>query len=734
MIYKDPSVSTSERVRDLISRMTLQEKIGQMTQLDITLINKTGEQRDVELDPDKARKYITEHHIGSFLNGEAASQQEWHDYIFGIQKIAVEESRLGIPVIYGIDHMHGASYLKDATIFPHNLNLAATFDPKHAQNTAEVTVFESGNLGHHWIFAPVLDLGRNPKWPRFYETFGESAFLASKFGTAFVESLQKKRAENKYCIAATGKHFLGYSDPKSGWDRTTVDLSDQTIHEFHLPSFKAAIDAGLRSVMLNSGEINGIPVHASHKIITGLLREKLNFDGVVVTDWDDIGKLVDFHHTAENYTEAVYQSVSAGIDMSMTPLGLDFNESMLSLVKSGRISEERIDESLKRILKMKFETGLFEHPYPEIELPGRISRPDNRAKALEAAKDSLVLLKNNNNLLPLKKEKQTILLLGPSADSKRNLCGGWTISWQGGHEKDYPDRVLTLREALNNEFPSSRILRPQNWQDESEVSLMAEEADVIITAIGEEPYTEFAGNLTDLNLPPEQIRMIRQLTDTGKPVISIYLGGRPRVVHDVIDSIDSFIWAGLPGFEGAEAIAQLLSGSYNPCGRLPFSYPKSPNHFVPHNHKPSDIYHFDPDKANIILQGEEIVWEWAFGEGLSYNTYEFSELRLSTKESLFNTEITATVKVTNTGDRPGEVPVLWFIRDMVGSVSRPVKELKHFTKIALSAGESSTQSFRINPMKHLSFPDCDGNRIIEEGHFSLTVGDISETFRLIRSD
>ncbi|TVR14344.1 MAG: glycoside hydrolase family 3 protein [Balneolaceae bacterium] len=399
--YKNASLPVSERVEDLLTRMSLYEKIGQMTQLDITVINTTGKQKDVILDPKKAREMILKHHIGSFLNGEAVKPQTWFSFMSELTRISVEESRLGIPLIYGIDHIHGAGYLEGATVFPQSINLGATFNPDNAFQAGRVTGLESADIGHHWIFAPVLDLGSNPLWPRFWETFGEDPYLASEMGIAYTDGLQNNGESFPYRQVATGKHFLGYSDPKTGRDRTPVHLSMQQIHEFHRPSFQKAIDAGLKTIMTNSGEINGIPVVASHDILTKLLRDKMKFEGVLITDWDDIGKLVDFHYTARNYKEAVYSAVMAGIDMSMTPLHLQFNTCMLELVEEGRITEDRIDLSARRILTLKFELGLFENPYPRNDRHHRIGHSEYRSRALNAARESIVLLKNEKNLLPV---------------------------------------------------------------------------------------------------------------------------------------------------------------------------------------------------------------------------------------------------------------------------------------------------------------------------------------------
>lgn len=731
--YRDPSLDTANRVEDLLRRMTLKEKIGEMSQLNITMINRTGEQRNLELDEDKARDLILNHHVGSFLNGEAEPQEDWVAFITALQRIAVEETRLGIPILYGIDHMHGASYLKDATIFPHSINIAATFDPAHAHAAGEVTAYESAHLGHRWNFAPVVDLGRNPRWPRQYETFGESPYLASRMGDAYVRGLQAPQAGNPHLVAATAKHFLGYSDPISGWDRSPAEVSDQSLYEFHVPAFKAVIDAGIRTIMVNSGEINGVPTHASKRILTGLLRDELGFEGVVVTDWEDIGKLHNFHYTAATYKEAVLQAIDAGIDMSMTPLNLDFNLALAELVEEGRISVERIDESVRRILTLKFDIGLFEHPYPDPSMFDHLATADNRAKALRAAQESIVLLRNDG-VLPLSPATTGImLLLGPTADSKRHLSGGWTISWQGGEEERHPARAMTLRDALETEFPHMSIVMPDDWTDEAEVASLAAGADIIVAAIGEDPYTEFVGNITDLALPEPQPQVLRSLQGLDKPVIAVYIGGRPRLVTGLDSHWKAFIWAGLPGNKGGQAIASVLSGRFAPTGRLPFSYPRHPSHFAPHNHKPSDVYFFNPEEANDIRQGEASIWQYPFGYGLGYTEFSYSDLKVDAEIPWTRNMIepmTASVTVTNTGRSTGTETVLWFLQDRYGSVTRPVRELKHVEKVTLAPGESRTLQFPIRNMQDLAFP-VPGNRYrLEAGLFTLKVGGLQADFEL----
>lgn len=736
--YKDPKLPIPQRVDDLLNRMTLYEKIGQMTQLDITLINMTGNQQDVVLNPDKARDLILNHHIGSFLNGEAVQPRVWYTYMAELTRIAVEETRLGIPIIYGIDHIHGASYLEGATIFPHSINIGATFNPANAFNAGRVTALESAHLGHHWIFAPILDLAVNPLWARFWETYGEDPHTTSMMGSAFTKGLQNNEETTPHKQAATAKHFLGYSDPRSGWDRTPVHLSMQQIHEFHRPAFQKAIDAGLKTVMTNSGEINGVPVVASHDILTKLLRDQMGFEGVVVTDWDDIGKLTDFHHTSENYKEAVYAAVMAGVDMSMTPEHLDFNSSMLELANENRITEKRIDLSVRRILRLKFELGLFENPYPSNDFFQQIGKAENRQKALDSARESIVLLKNENNLLPAEKPSR-IGVLGISADSKRNLSGGWTLTWQGAKESQHPDDVHTIYSALQQEYSAADVLlfdqddipSHKNSSD-TDISSFLEKIDnldLLVYAAGEEPYCEFVGNISDLNLPQKQSDELKLLSRSKTPVVLILVQGRPRLITDVVEHVHAILYAGLPGYQGAKALSDVISGTVNPNGKLPFSYPKFPNHYLPYNHKKSNLYSFDPDEANKIVQQLDNPSLYPFGYGLSYTTFKYSDLRLSSESMNKNGSIKATVTLTNTGEKEGTESVLWYTSTHTGRITRPVKELKLFERVKLRPGESADLGFAITP-DIVSYPGEDGKPILEMGTYSVMTGDLERDFTI----
>ncbi|MCH8568316.1 MAG: glycoside hydrolase family 3 C-terminal domain-containing protein [Balneolales bacterium] len=727
-LYLDPNASVDDRVEDLLARMTIEEKIGQMNQLDFSMIN-ADDMGIINIDEEKVRNLVRNYHVGSFINGEAVPPEQWFAFVNTLTRVAMEESRLGIPIIYGIDHVHGASYMSETTVFPHAINLGATFDPRHSYNTGWVTALESADVGHHWNFAPTLDLGVNPIWPRLYETYGEDPHMASVMGRSYIEGYMGNEEIYPYRLASNAKHFIAYSDPVSGWDKTRVEIGMQQLYELHLPPFIAAMEAGLQTIMVNSSEVNGTPVHASYEFLTEMLRNQLGFEGVVLTDWDEVGKLVDFHRTAKNYKEATYMAVSAGIDMSMTPLHLNFFDSLLELYNEGRISEERINASVRRILRLKFQMGLFENPFPRNDRLDRIGSEESRQKALEAAQESIVLLKNNNSLLPLENPSR-IILAGPSANSRKNLAGGWTLAWQGGDEDRYPEDMHTIYSALQQEFPDARIdfIEELPRTASPAFSRRLAQADVIIYAGGEEPYSEFIGNITDLNLPRVQKDEIALLSSGSTPLALVLVQGRPRIITETIEKADAFIHAGLPGFEGAEAIANVLSGVVNPSGRLPVSYPKFTGHYLNYNYKPSDLYFFHPDNQNHLEEPNPGTMLFTFGDGLSYTTFEYSDLELSEGELDKRGQITASVTVTNTGELAGKEPVLWYLTNITGKVSRPVKELKHFEKIHLEPGESATLSFIIEPEESLWYPDARGNRVYESGDFLVRAGGLSQRF------
>jgi beta-glucosidase len=714
------------RVEALLGKMTLEEKIGQMAQINITMLmtdslfKRYDSVTAFHLDTLKLINFVSKFHIGSFLNGRGVAKESWLKYMDQLQRINMKYSRLKIPILYGVDHVHGSNYLKEGTVFPHNINIAATFDTSFAGEMARVTVYETSGLGHRWIFAPVMDIGRNKFWGRYYETFGEDPHLAAQMGAAYIHGIQDSKEAGPYKVAACAKHFLGYSDPKSGWDRSPGEIPDQILREFFLPPFKAAIDAGVKTVMVNSGELNGIPVHASHKLLTKLLREELGFKGVAVSDWLDIISLTSLHYYSENEKEGTYAAIMAGIDMSMIPLTTDFCRYMKELVQEGRIPEERINLSVRRILQLKYDLGLFDHPYPDASWLQRIGLKESGEKALKAARESIVLLKNEQ-VLPLKYTGK-ILVTGPTAIKKVPLSGGWTYRFIPRGDHWFPDSVHTIFQAVQKEFPKAEVA----YATQAEVPLKAKGADVILLAIGEEEaYAETDGSINDLDLSPTQKTWADVALAQKKPTILILTEGRPRLLGNIYDRCNAVLFAGLPGNFGGTAVAEILSGKVNPSGKMSFTYPFRQGHVISYNHKRSEYSTYRPVSAELkrFALAE-------FGEGLSYTQFSYHDLVLSDSILGPDQQITAKVTVTNTGKMSGKEAVLWFISDTYGSITRPVKELAHFEKKEIAPGASKEFVFTINPSLHLSFPDEEGKTHLERGKFEVQVGDVKTGFRL----
>lgn len=724
-LEKSSDEQVESKIEALLNAMSLEEKAGQMMQithsvlLEEVILNDDGSPGDdFSFSPEKAERFIRDFHVGSFLNGIAVSQEEWYQYSKSLQEINLRINRHGIPVIYGIDHMHGANYVDRSTIFPHNINLAATFNPDYVKEMARITGIESADLGHHWIFAPVFDVGRDPRFPRYYETFGEDPMVCGKLGAACVRGLQENPEIQPYHQAACAKHFLGYSVPKSGWDRSPAEIPDQVLFEYFVPPFQKAVEAGVRTFMINGAEINGIPVHASRRILTDILRDYLGFTGVAVTDWEDVIRLHTVHKVAATPEEAVFQAIDAGVDMSMTPFTTEFPGYLCELVREGRIPVERINLSVARILRLKLQLGLFEEPFPRNDRFERIKTPAFRNSALTSAIDSLVLLKNEGDILPLK-DIRRLLVTGPHANLKRSLGGGWTLRWIPNREDIYPEDMDTVYSALKKEFDQAEVI----LVPEDELVAGADNGDAIVVVAGEYPYSEGSGNDFYLELEAAQQELIRKAYDTGKPVIVVMVAGRPRIIQPVYDCCRAFVWAGLPGFEGGRAIAEILSGKANPSGRLPFSYPAWSGHFYPYDHKLMDLDHYR------ILKDKDTLMAY-FGDGLSYTSFECSEIILSGEKVGKKGSITATVKVTNTGRRAGTRIMLWFVRDEYASVTRPLKQLKFFERIYLQPGESARSTFEIIPERDLIFPDHNGNFLLESGAFTLMVEDQEAGFWL----
>lgn len=722
-----PNPTTEEKINQLLTDMTLKEKIGQMIQISIGAITKPhpplpNKKTTFILDEKKLKKLMKKYQVGSFLGGKAISTIEWVNFIDHLQRQSMQYQKHHIPMIYGIDHVHGADYLAEGTVFPHNINLAATFDPEYACHEGRITAEETAALGHHWNFAPILGIAQNKKWPRFYETFGEDPYLTSRMGTAFIKGTQENKNSLPYKIAACAKHFLGYSNPITGFDRSPAVFSDQELHELYRPPFQAAVDAGVQTVMVNSGEINGIPVHANPEILIGLLRSQMGFTGVAISDWEDIVRLKTAHRVAESEKEATLLAISSGIDVSMTTKP-DFCIHLKELVEEGRIPVERIDQSVRRVLRLKYSLGLFDHPYPDLAKAQKAFEPwlTYREINRSAARESIVLIKNQNNTLPLSPGTKRIVLAGPNANLKNPLCGGWSYEWHPKDDTWFPEHMLTLYDALKKEFSNSTVeLAPDD-----QLEHRAQDADAVMLAVGEAPYAEGFGSIIDLDLPGEQVRLIQRAIDTKKPVVLILIEGRPRTIAGVFDKCDAVLFAGLPGIEGGQAIAEIIAGKVNPSGKMPFTYPYKQGHILSYFHK---HHAFSPMHK---IHGERLRYSIAeFGHGLSYTTFEYSDLTLDKDEVGKHETLTARVTVTNTGTVAGKEAVLWFISDEVASITRPVKLLKYFEKQEIKPGESLSFLFEIVPGEHLSFPDGNGNMLLEIGEFTLSVENLKKKFYL----
>jgi beta-glucosidase len=714
------------KVEALLRKMTLAEKVGQMTQLEIGTVC-DGSNQSLKINPAKLEKALVQYGVGSILNvsGEALTLDKWHEIIGQIQETA-KKARLKIPVIYGIDSVHGFNYAQGATLFPQNIGMAATWNPALMMRAAEITASETRASGIPWNFAPVLDLGRHPVWPRYYETYGEDPYLAQVMGVASVRGFEGANVAAKDKVASCLKHYLGYSFPLSGKDRTPAWIPENYLREYFLPSFQAAIAAGARSVMVNSAEINGVPVHANKQILTDLLRTELGFRGLVVSDWEDIKKMVTQHGVAATEKEATRIAVMAGIDMSMVPSSYSFSDNLMALVKEGAVPMTRIDEAVRRVLYLKFELGLFESPMPDAALKSKFGALESRAVSLQAARESITLLKNDRNVLPLTKGRK-VLVTGPTADSLISLNNGWTYVWQGTNDKLYPKDRATILAAIKAKVGNDKVKYVQGAALEkaeniAEAAQAARDADVVVLCLGEGGYAETPGNIDDLTLPEAQLKLAEAIAATGKPVVLVLAEGRPRIISRIADAMSAVVLALNPSNEGGEAIADVLFGDYNPNGKLPFTYPRNPNALLAYDHKiwedGATSFGYTPFKP-----------QWNFGDGLSYTTFAYSDLKLDKKSVGPGGEVTVSVKVANTGNRAGKEAVLMFVRDVVASITPPGKRLKRFAKIYLEPGQSKTLTFRLN-RADLSFIGVNNKPTVEPGDFEVMIGKMKEKFTL----
>jgi beta-glucosidase len=736
-----PERDHTKKIEDLLKRMTLEEKVGQMTQLTIEMIA-SGKDQNVKIDPAKLEKAINKYGVGSILNvyDQALTLDAWHEIITQIQD-AAKKTRLGIPVLYGIDTIHGANYIQGATLFPQEIGMAATWNPELMKRASEIAAMETRAAGIPWSFSPVLDLGRNPLWPRFWETFGEDPYLAKVMGVAFVRGLEGSDVSSDQQVASSMKHYMGYSFPLTGRDRTPAWIPENYLREYFLPTFDAAVKAGARTIMINSGEINGVPGHVNRQILTDMLRTELGFKGFVVSDWEDIKKLVTFWRIAATEKEATRMAIMAGIDMSMVPLDYSFADHLIALVKEGAVPQSRIDEAVRRILRVKFELGLFEKPMPNAALKAKFATAESRQVSLQAAQESLTFLKNQNNVLPLAKTAK-VLVTGPTSDSLISLNNGWTYVWQGSEESLYPKDRPTIRKAIETKIGAgnvtfvqgTRIIRrpgstsnntPTDIDEEIDIAAAVEAAknvDVVVLALGEGSYCETPGNITDLTLGEPQLKLAQAIQATGKPVVLVLVEGRPRIINRIAEGANAILMAYNPSNEGGTAIADVLFGDVNPSGKLPYTYPRTPNGLINYDHKPFET-------ENTAFGNMAFNPQFQFGDGLSYTTFTYSDLSVGKQTISANEELPVSVTVTNSGRRAGKEAVLVYVSDLVASISPPGKRLRRFAKINLDPGQSRTLNFKLRA-EDLSFIGADNKRTVEPGEFEVRIANLSQRFTL----
>ncbi|MBL50302.1 MAG: beta-glucosidase [Roseibacillus sp.] len=726
VLFTAPPVTARDEIEDTISlllaRMTLEEKVGQMTQLTLGAVSRSKADSTNpdghRLDLEKLRQAVVEKHVGSILNVHAMafSARHWHSTLNQIQDLATTETRHKIPILYGIDSVHGANYVREATLFPHNINLAATWNPELVEKVHAVTARETRAAGIPWNFGPCLDVGRQPLWSRFAETFGEDVHVSERMATAAVRGLQGNSLSAPYQVAATAKHFLAYSNPHSGRDRTQSLLPERYLREHFLPPFIRAVEEDVQAIMVNSSEVNGLPVHANHNVLTKLLRGRMKFEGVVITDWEDVRKLHELHRVAPSVREAVRLAVEAGIDMCMVPNDFHFTDNLIALVREGLIPEEMLDNPVRRILRLKHRLGLFEQPMPDPSLIDEIGREDANALSLQAARESLVLLKNNG-ILPLS-QKGKILLTGPGCHSLAALHGSWSYTWQGADEKAYPPSLDTILEAFNAGHGRDNVLwaRGAQWDGSTDFDYAirkAQNADAIVCVLAEEPSTETPGNISDLAMPQNQLRLVRSLA-TGKPLILVLLESRPRLITEVAGLCHAIIYAGQPGPHGGAALYELLTGRLNPSGRLPFTYPRSPHNLLPYDHKYSDTIGRDAEAPGFHPL-------YAFGHGLSFTSFEYDNLKVPAAPLAQTDRLAISVEVTNTGQRRGIETIHLYVRDLYASVTPPVKRLRAFTRAELGPGERRTIKIEL-PISDLAFFGPENYPIVEPGEFEVMIG------------
>ena len=748
LISSSTNSDIDKRIDSIMSDMSIEQKIGQMAQINLTVIangpDKWSSFEPLQIDKDRIEKAINKYHVGSILNttnNRARDISTWNKIIDEIQSYALS-SKTAIPILYGIDGIHGATYIDGATMFPQQIGTAATWDIKNSFNMGMVTAYETRAAGIPWNFSPVLDLGQDPRFPRQFETFGEDPYLTTQMGLASLEGQQgiDNNMNNDFVVATSIKHFLGYQTTISGKDRTPSYIPEHVLRELHLPAFEKAISQGAKTIMINSGLINGIPVHADRYLLTDLLRDELGFDGIILTDWEDINKLHDRDKVAESRKEAIKIAINAGIDMSMIPYDYEeFCDNLLELVKEGEISEARIDESVRRILKLKIELGLFD----------KKNKPDysdfgsqtHQNYAYAAAVESMTLLKNENSTLPIR-NKNKILVTGPNGDSMRTLNGAWTYSWQGEKTDFFAGDHNTIYEAIKNKFTDSDVkyipgvTYPINEDYDKEpkfeyydqyvdqkkeaIKYANEEADIIVLCLGENTYTEKPGDLNDINLNRLQIDFANEIIKSGKPVVLVLNIGRPRLISEIESKVNAVINIYLPGNFGGDALADILYGSVNPSGKLPYSYPLYSNSLIPYNYKPAEVQNNAQGAYNYVGEVNNL---YDFGFGLSYTSFEYSNLKLNSNQFSKNENIYLSVDIKNTGEIEGKEVIQVYSKDHYASLTPDVKRLRAFKKIKLKPGEIKNVKFEIQ-VQDLGFVNYQNKHVVETGKFDLMVGSL----------
>lgn len=724
------------KINSLLKQMTLQEKVGQMAQVAIDVVGHTDySQGKYMLDQDKLNDAVNNYKVGSILNtppGTLLSAQEWNDVISGINTSA-QKNRLKIPVIYGLDDIHGVNYVKGATLFPQEIGQAATWNRQLIFNEAVIAAYEARASGVPWTFSPTLDLGTNPLWSRIWEDFGEDPYLSSQLGVQAVKGFQDPLG-SKEKIAVSLKHYMAYSDPKSGKDRTDAWIPEHYLREYHLPPFEAAVKAGARTVMVNSALINGVPTHINKHLITDILKGELGFTGFVVTDWQDIENVYRRDRIAHNFKEAIMLSINAGIDMAMIPFDYKgYCSDLVALVNEGKVSMARIDDAVRRILRVKYELDLFKTPVTNLSDYPKFASAEFEKAAYNTAAESITLLKNLDNVLPLQANKN-VLITGPNANSMRTLNGGWTYTWQGEKTDEYASRYNTILEAVTNKLGKKQVTfepgvaynMKGKYTEDSVVNIdaavkAAANVDYILLCVGENSYTETPGNLNDISLSENQVLLANAMINTGKPIILILNEGRPRIMNKIEPGMSAILDLYLPGNFGADALASILVGEINPSGKLPLTYPRYTNALTGYIHKNSD------GEGNP--QGGEFNPQFQFGFGLSYTTFQYSNLKIS--KSSFGANETATINVTvkNTGNRDGMEVVQLFIKEMYASLAPDVKRLRGFEKISLKAGESKDVQFKL-PVKQLAFVNLNNKKQLEQGDFEVEISDQKMPFKI----